>query len=409
MNNLVILGAGTAGTMMANRMVGDLPAKEWKITVIDRDDVHVYQPGLLFLPFHGYREAEIVKPRGSLIDPAVDYVLDDIDRVDPAENVVALKSGRRINYDILVIATGSHIHPEQTEGMTGQFWQKDIFDFYSLDGASKLAKRLNTFEKGRLIIDTAEMPIKCPVAPLEFAFLADAHFRERGIRDQIELVYVTPLDGAFTKPKASAAFGSMLDDKGIKVVTNFAANSVKADEKVLTSYGGQEEPFDLLVSIPLHGGSDAILRSELGDDIGFVPTHKNTLQAKNHDNIFVIGDATDLPTSKAGAVAHFEGDVLAENLIRYIDGRALDHSFDGHANCFVETGNNKAMLIDFNYDTEPLPGRFPIPGIGPFKLLEESEINHWGKLGFKWIYWNILVKGGELPLDHRMLMAGKRS
>ncbi|MBW2463522.1 MAG: NAD(P)/FAD-dependent oxidoreductase, partial [Deltaproteobacteria bacterium] len=395
-------------TMMANRMVGALPENGWKITVIDRDDVHVYQPGLLFLPFHGYREEEIIKPRGSLLDPACEYVLDDIDRVDPAQNVVALKSGRRVDYDILIIATGSHIRPEQTPGLTGRHWQKDIFDFYSLEGARNLAKRLDAFEGGRVVIDTVEMPIKCPVAPLEFAFLADAYFRERGMRDKVEMVYATPLDGAFTKPKASAAFGSMMQDRGINVVTNFAASAVDEDEKRITSYDGQDLPFDLLVTIPLHGGSEAILRSELGDDIGFVPTDKHTLQSKAHENIFVIGDATDVPASKAGAVAHFEGDVLADNLLRYIGQRPLEPGFDGHANCFIETGNGKAMLIDFNYETEPLPGRFPLPGIGPFSLLEESEINHWGKLGFKWVYWNILVKGGELPLDHRMLMAGKR-
>lgn len=408
MRNLVILGAGTAGTMMANRMAGVLSPSEWTITIIDRDDVHLYQPGLLFLPFGGYREEEIVRPRRSLLDPAIRFVLGDIDRVDPDANTVALQNGERLPYDILIIATGSHIRPEQTPGLTGRHWQKDIFDFYSLDGASKLAKRLDSFEGGRMLIDTVEMPIKCPVAPLEFAFLADAYFRKRGIRDKVEMLYVTPLDGAFTKPKASAAFGSMLSDRGISVVTNFGASGVNEESRALMSYDGREEPFDLLVTIPLHGGSEAILRSELGDQIGFVPTDKNTLQSKAHDNIFVIGDATDVPASKAGAVAHFEGDVLFENLQRYIAGRSLEPDFDGHANCFIETGNDKAMLIDFNYETEPLPGRFPLPGIGPFTLLEESEINHWGKLAFKWIYWNILVKGGELPLDHRMLLAGKQ-
>ncbi|MFT7521691.1 MAG: sulfide:quinone oxidoreductase, partial [Kiritimatiellia bacterium] len=170
-----------------------------------------------------------------------------------------------------------------------------------------------------------------------------------------------------------------------------------------------EVDFDLLVSVPLHGGAEAIVRSGLGDELGFVPTDKHTLQSKAHDNVFVLGDATNLPSSKAGAVAHFQGDVLIGNIMRFIEGRELLPGFDGHANCFIETGYDKAMLIDFNYETEPLPGRFPLPGIGPFTLLEESHINHWGKLAFKWIYWNMLVRGKELPLDHRMLMAGKWS
>ena len=363
----------------------------------------------MFLPFRQYRREQIVKPRKSLVLDTAELVLDEVDRIDPAANVVALKSGRRLPYDILVIATGTHIRPEQTPGLTGRLWQKDIFDFYTLDGASKLAHRLAKFDGGRFVIDTVEMPIKCPVAPLEMAFLADAHFRDRGIRDKVEMVYVTPLDGAFTKPRAAAAFGSMLDERDIHVVTNFTANGVDEERRTLTSYDGREEPFDLLVSIPLHGGSEAIIRSEMGDDFGFVPTDKRTLRSKHFENVFVVGDATDVPTSKAGSVAHFMGDVLTENLFRYIDERELEPAFDGHANCFIETGHDKAMLIDFNYETEPLPGKFPLPGIGPFSLLGETEANHWGKLAFKWMYWNVLVKGGELPFDHRMLMAGKRS
>lgn len=409
MKTLLILGAGTAGTMMANRMIRRLPKEEWTVTVVDRDETHLYQPGLLFLPFRLYRREEILKPRASLLSPRVELVLGEIDRVDPQARVVALTGGRKLGYDILVIATGSHIRPEQTPGLKGRLWQKDVFDFYTLEGASKLARRLDTFEGGRFVVDTVEMPIKCPVAPLELTFLADAYFREKGIRDRVELVYVTPLDGAFTKPKASAAFGSMLEERGIKVVTSFAANGLDEERRRLTAYDGREEPFDLLVTIPLHGGAEPIVRSELGDDFGFVPTDKHTLQSKAFENVFVVGDATDVPASKAGSVAHFQGEVLTENLLRYIDGQPLEAGFDGHANCFIETGHGKAMLIDFNYQTEPLPGRFPLPGVGPFTLLEESEVNHWGKLAFKWVYWNVLVKGGDLPLDHRMLMAGKWS
>lgn len=409
MKHLVILGAGTAGTMMANRMVQRLPSEQWTVTVVDRDDVHVYQPGLLFLPFRTYRREEILKPRASLLGKGVALVLDEIDRVDPAAKVVALKSGRRLAYDVLVIATGSHVRPEQTPGLEGRLWHQDVFDFYTLEGASALARRLDRFEGGRFVVDTVEMPIKCPVAPLELTFLADAYFRERGIRERVEMVYATPLDGAFTKPKASAAFGSMLEERGIRVVNNFAASGLDEERRLLTSYDGRELPFDLLVTIPLHGGSDAIVRSELGDDFGFVPTDKHTLKSKAFDDVFVIGDATDLPASKAGSVAHFQGEVLTDNVLRFIEGRPLEPGFDGHANCFIETGHGKAMLIDFNYETEPLPGRFPLPGVGPFTLLAESEVNHWGKLAFKWVYWNVLVRGGELPLDHRMLMAGKRS
>jgi len=152
-----------------------------------------------------------------------------------------------------------------------------------------------------------------------------------------------------------------------------------------------------------------IERSGMGDEFSFVPTDKHTLQSKNWDNVFVIGDATDLPSSKAGSVVHFEAEILEENIMSYLNGEPMEARFDGHANCFIESGEGKGFLIDFNYETEPLPGKFPIPGVGPFSLLQESILNHWGKLAFKWIYWNMLLKGKELPLVHaNMSMKGKK-
>lgn len=406
---ITIIGAGTAGTMMANKLAHTLPAGEWKITVVDRDNKHIYQPGLLFVPFGMYNPAEIVKERDILLPAGVDLILAPIARIDADQNKVIFEDGAELSHDILIIATGTRIAPELTSGLTDEGWMESAFDFYSMEGAEGLARRFARFDGGRVVIDIADMPIKCPVAPLEFAFLADAFFTEAGIRDEVEIVYATPLDGAFTKPVASKMLGELLESRNIKVETNFVASRVDGAAKKLESYDGRALDYDVLVMVPLHQGSDLIKVSGLGDDDGFVPTDKHTLQAKSHPNIFAIGDATDLPTSKAGSVAHFQAEVLIENITRYIEGLELKPDFDGHANCFIETGFGKAILLDFNYETQPLPGRFPLPGVGPFALLEESYVNHWGKLGFRWVYWNLLVKGEELPLDHRMLMAGKRS
>ncbi|MEZ5303560.1 MAG: FAD/NAD(P)-binding oxidoreductase [Verrucomicrobiales bacterium] len=240
------------------------------------------------------------------------------------------------------------------------------------------------------------MPIKCPVAPLEFAFLADTFFRERGMREKVEIAYVTPLSGAFTKPKASKALGHLLADKGIRLEADFAIQRVDADRKAIVSWDDREVPYDLLVTTPTNMGSEAVEASGLGDDLGFIPTHKHTLQASDHDNLFVIGDATNVPASKAGSVAHFEAETLTDNILRYIEGKPLAEEFDGHSNCFIESGNGKALLIDFNYDHEPHPGRFPFSW-GPLSLLKESRLNHWGKLAFRWIYWHLLLKARPLP------------
>jgi sulfide:quinone oxidoreductase len=410
MKNLVILGGGTAGTMMSAKLRRALDPEEWSITVVDQDDRHIYQPGLLFIPFGIYRTHDVVKPRSRFVPSGVDLVLSSIDVIDSDNDKVRLADGSEVTYDFLIIATGSRIVPQEMEGLIGPGWNKNTFDFYTLEGAAQLFYALERFEQGRLILNVAEMPIKCPVAPLEFLFLADWFFHQKGIRDHIELVYATPLDGAFTKPRASALLGGLLEDKDIKVETVFNASEVDGERRILSSWDGRELRYDLLVSIPTNMGSEAIERSGLGDELGFIPTDPHTLRSRELKNVFILGDATDLPSSKAGSVAHFQGDILEKNILRAIDGRQLSSDFDGHANCFIETGFGKAVLIDFNYDTEPLPGRFPLPGVGPLSLLGESEANHWGKMAFRWVYWNQLLAGRELPfVDSNMSMLGKWS
>jgi sulfide:quinone oxidoreductase len=242
---------------------------------------------------------------------------------------------------------------------------------------------------------------------LEFIFLADWWFTTQGIREKVELVLATPLSGAFTRPVASKYLGEIVSQKNIKIVPDFNVESVDSEKNVLNPYEGDSIDYDLLVTIPTNMGAPIIEDSQLGDDLGFVPTHKHTLQSKAFDNIFVVGDATNLPSSKAGSVAHFQVDILVDNIIRFIDERELLEEFDGHANCFIESGFGKGILIDFNYDTEPLPGKFPVPGVGPFSLLQETKMNHWGKMTFRWVYWNLLMRGAELPLEPQMDMKGK--
>ena len=408
MKKLLILGAGTGGTIMANKMRKELSRDEWDITIIDQYKTHYYQPGFLFIPFGYYKEADVIKQKSSFIPVGVNLIYSKIDKIEGENNKVILQDGEVLKYDILIIATGTRIVPEETPGLKDELWHKSVFDFYTIEGAKALAGFFKTWEGGELVINIADMPIKCPVAPLEFSFFADAFFIDRGLRDKVNITYVTPLSGAFTKPRASKVLGNMLSEKNINIVTDFTLGEVDNEKKIIRDFGGREVPFDCLVSIPLHSGDPMIERSGLGDDFAFVPTDKNTLQSNKFENIFVIGDAGNFPTSKAGSVVHFEADILHENLLCYIEGRPFTASFDGHSNCYIETGHGKGALIDFNYDTEPLPGSFPFPGIGPFGLLKETRMNHYGKLMFRWIYWHILLKGKEMPIDTQMTMAGKK-
>ncbi len=407
MRRIVILGAGTGGTIMARLLRKRLDGGEWSITVIDRDDEHYYQPGFLFIPFGFYTKEDILKKKSKLLPKGVDFIIAEIERIDAATASVRLRDGREVPYDYLVIATGAEIAPSETPGML-EGWRDTIFDFYTAEGAAALADKLKAFPGGRLVIHVNEMPIKCPAAPLEFAFFCDWCLRRHHRRDAIELVYVTPLSGAFTKPVASKFLGGLLEERRIAVVPDFSAERVDAGARKIVSYDGRDVPYDLLVTIPTNMGAEMIERSELGDELRFVPTDPKTLQSKKFENIFVIGDAANIPASKAGSVAHFESELLARNILRTIEGRPLEAAFDGHSNCFIETGRRKAILIDFNYDYEPLPGRFPFGTAGPMPLLKESRLNHLGKLAFRWIYWHMLLKDWAIPfVPALMKTAGK--
>jgi sulfide:quinone oxidoreductase len=227
------------------------------------------------------------------------------------------------------------------------------------------------------------------------------------MRDRVEIVYVTPLDGAFTKPVASKLLGGMLEERKIQVETDFYIQEVDNERRCLVSYDEREIPFDLLVTVPLNMGADFVARSGLGDELNYVPVDPGTFLSKASDKVFAIGDAADLPISKAGSVAHFAVEIFVENFLHHIRGEEMPLRFDGHANCFIESGDGKALLIDFNYDVQPLPGKYPLPVVGPFSLLQETELNHFGKLAFKWIYWHALLPGRELPLPALMSMLGK--
>jgi len=403
----VILGGGTGGTMTANRLRRRFDSDEAEIHVVDRDDRHVYQPGLLFVPFALTSLDEIVRPRRRQLRNGVVFHEAEVAWVELDRNEVVLLGGDVLRYDVLVVASGVRLQPDETEGLTGPGWNERVFTFYSPEGADGLRRALERFDGGRLVVNLVDMPIKCPVAPLEFAFLADWHLRERGIRGRTELVYATPLDSAFTKPACAEHLSFLLEEKEIELVTEFNAGEVDGVGGTLGSYDGRSLDFDLLVTVPLHGGAAYVERSPgLGDPLGFVPTDKATLQATARPNVFALGDATDLPTSKSGSVTHFEAEVLAENVARYFAGEELEAGYDGHANCFIETGFHKALLIDFNYETEPLPGRFP-SALG-LPLLRESRVNHLGKLAFQWVYWHALLPGREIPgIGPAMPTAGK--
>jgi sulfide:quinone oxidoreductase len=325
----------------------ELKESEWQITIIDRDERHHYQAGYLFIPFGVYGEQDVLKPKKEFIPQDVDFVIDKVVKIDAAQRRVETLKGQ-YDYDWLVIATGCDIQPSEINGMLDG-WRKDIFDFYTLEGALALRKHLKYFSSGKVVLNIAEFPYKCPIAPLEFVFMADWFFTVNGVRDKVEIEFVTPLDNVFTKPVAAKTLAVVAAKKNIKVTPYFDLAQVNAGEKTIESHKGQKVAYDLLVAIPPNMGAKALIDSEVSDPVGFVPTDKHTLKASKFDRIYVIGDTTNVPTSKAGSVAHYMAYTLVENLVREIDGHPPLPKFDGHATCFLASGFEKAILLDFNY------------------------------------------------------------
>jgi sulfide:quinone oxidoreductase len=407
MKKIVILGAGTGGTTVANKLRKQLSFDEWEITVIDRDDNHVYQPGLLFVPFGLCTTDSLIRSRKKYISRGINFVIDRITRINHENNSVETKGGS-FEYDWLILATGCRLAPEENEGLLDE-WGENAFSFYTAETADKLKTALMNFTGGKMVMCVSELPIKCPVAPIEFVFLAEWYFREKGLRDKVEIILSTPFPRCMPSwPKGSVVLTDAARDKDISLVTDFALQEVNRGGKYIQSYTGHKIEYDLLVIIPTNSGDEVIVESGLDDGSTFIPTDKHTLRALNHSNIYVLGDATNIPTSKAGSVAHYEAEVVTHNLISEINGKEPEPVYDGHSTCFIVSEKGKSFLVDFNYDVEPLFGKFPLPVIGPFSLLKETRMNWKGKLWFEWIYWNVLLNGKNTGLPPTLVMAGKK-
>ena len=405
MHRILILGAGTGGTIIANKICRyykePIRRKKVEISVVDVNETHIFQPGLIFIPFGIYSPRDVIKPRNQYLSDLVHYTCSPAEGVDPANNRVYLENGERYHYDVLIIATGARIMPEQTPGLACEAWHQNIFDFYTLEGASKLSKTLEQFQKGRLIINIAEMPIKCPGAPLEFAFLADWYYTLKGRRKDIEISLVTPLEQVFEKPLAARTLEKLLTEKNINVVKNFSLREVKGDERSIVAEDRRSMGYELLISVPAHGGASYLKNTDPGNERGYINVDNHRLQSRKYENIFALGDAADLPTTRAGSVTNLQSEYIAQNIIRYLYGKDLIGKFDDHSNYIIETGYKKAILLDYSFNNEHPPGKFPWPHIGPLSILKESRFNHISKLFLRRLYWNMILPGIKTPFSRQ--------
>jgi sulfide:quinone oxidoreductase len=382
MQRIVILGGGVGGTLTANLLVrrlrSQLIAGDAHVTLVDQTGQHVYQPGFMYIAMGGERSEKLQRPERGLLDKRVELVLGEAILVDETAHTVSLSDGRSIGYDYLVLATGSRIVPEEIA-----HFDEEAHHFYTAEAALRLRKALDGFSGGRIVIGIAGMPYKCPPAPLEVAFLVESELRDRGLREKTELHFCSPINRAFTIESVSAMATPILAQKGIELHTFFNVDSIDPARKMVCSLEGEELPYDLLILVPPHKGAPVVINSGLAPASGWLPTDRHTLQVGGRTNVFALGDATDLPLSKAGSTAHFEAPVVAERIAALVQGREPDAkagNYEGKVMCFFEIGDGKGTLLQFDYEHPPKP---PKP----------NRLWHLGKIVFNKTYWHTVPKG----------------
>jgi len=374
---VVVLGGGVGGTLVANLLVKKLRPGEAEVVLIDEDAQHVYQPGFLYVAFGQKQPANLTRPVRSLLDRRVRILTAKAQRIDPTAQVIATDHGD-VHYDELVVATGSHLAPDEIPGL-----KEATHHFYTAEGAQALHEALKQFRGGHVVVGVAGVPYKCPPAPLEFVLMLDAELRAKGLRDKTEIHFVSPLPRVFPIETVAVKVAPIMESRGIQIHTFFNVESVDPKRREVVSLEGETVPYDLLVLIPPHRGAKVVIDSGLGEAGGWISTDRRTLKATAHPRMFVVGDATNLPISKSGSAAHFEADALVANLLADLRNESQEHKYNGKIMCFLETGAGKATLLDFDYNHPPQPP-------------EPNRMYHWQKALFNQFYW-WTVPQGRLP------------
>ena len=386
---IVIIGGGVGGTIVANLLARTLHAQEAEITLIDGSGKHVYMPLWLYMPFNQMSEEsdQLVRSEQSLLNKHVHLVVGDVKTIDTnnQEVLVANHEGTSTSYpyEYLVLATGAQLALSDLNGLSEQEGNASWHHFYSTEGALRLRQALHTFEGGRIVVAVGGIPYRCPPAPLEFTFLLDDWLRQRGLRQRTEINYLFPLPRVFPIESVAEVVTPLLEERAITYTIFFNAETVDTEHKIISSMEGEEIPYDLLVLVPPHRGASVIAASGMGDEQGWLPTDRNTLLVKGHEQIYAIGDATDLPVSKSGSAAHFQAKVVAHRLIATVRGEAFkadEGTYDGEVMCFLETGQRKATQLVFNYENPPRP---PRPSL--YYHMEKHLFNH--------AYWHLVPQG----------------
>lgn len=366
--------------MVANLLRKRLP-RAASILVVGQGGDHVFQPASLDVAFRGARPERFIHAQRLLLRRGVSFDPTGAERIDPSRRVVRLLDGRELPFDALVLATGALADPTLLPGLAGHG-----LDFHTgPHQARRIWDALREFRSGRVVVAIAGVPYKCPPSPVEAVFLLDEYFRTRGDRDAVTITLATPYPRAYPAPAVSDVVEPRLREKGIELVTLFNMGGVDAERKVVHSLEGEEVAYDLLIAIPPHRGADVIVASGLGDADGFVPTDKETMRVVGHERIFALGDATAIPISKSGVVAHLEAPVVAENVARFLEGAPGERAYEGRINCPMEMGEREALFVSATYES---PAEHQLPNLVRYMMKRAFTHLYWSSLRgeLEWVF-----------------------
>jgi sulfide:quinone oxidoreductase len=383
MKQILVLGAGSAGVMFANRIRKEFSKDELEITVVEKKDKHYYQPAYSLVVWDFEDPSQIIRPVQGLLHEGINLVMDEAVKINGAKNTVTTAKNGDLTYDYLVITTGALYNFEELEGLkAGIDKAESVFSNYTLEGSIKLRDKFREFKGGTIVSSIAEMPIKCPAAPMKFIFMAENMMRRWGIRHKCKFIFTTPMPAVFSREPYAKKLADICKERGIETVANFAPSEIDAEKGIMKDFGGKEVNFDVMCIVPPHQGQPLIENSEgVGDDAGWVRCNKHTMLSAKFDNIYSIGDATDFPTSKTASGARKQAAILTERLKAQLRGQAPTATYDGEIICPVLTKYKRVMFANFNY-TESLS-----PAI-------ESYMNWVIKVHMlRPMYWNLMLNG----------------
>lgn len=389
-HRIVIVGGGTAGITVAARLCRRLDEPD--VAIIEPSDVHYYQPLWTLVGGGVAKRKSSARATATLIPDGATWIRAAASRLLPEENEVATDDGRTITYDYLVVAPGLDLDWGAIDGLEGRVGRDGICSNYGFDRCERTWETIREFDGGTALFHMPAPPIKCAGAPQKIMYMADDHFRKVGVRDRSQVIYGAATPGIFSVKRYADSLAGVIERKGIDARFGHSLKAIRADEREAVFIDADHKEaviaYDMIHVVPPQRPPGFIASSSLANPGGWVDVDSQTMRHPRYPNVFSLGDASDLPTSKTGAAIRAQAPVLVENLLAVANGGSPVAGYDGYTACPLITGYGRLIMAEFDYDLEPAPS---IPMIDSGR--ERWSWYQFKRYGLPWLYWNVMLRG----------------